>query len=403
MKMMKVNAKLAMILIGGLLVLFSIYFIPSFFLTSFKDVLGSFYDTGKLLYFGYIALAVALFIVYLYKYEVGRLDIDNTASLLELRKETNVASEAAPEVVNEVVTPAPIEVTPVVVQEAEKKPEPKKAIAKPKAKKVQPKEKAKPAPKKVAQKPVAKKVPVTKPKRTVKKAKAREYFTFTFLGHDYQISKGWETIFKGEAKKSYFKSLEQEIAETSKTKVLYPAVEDIFRAFEYTDPSEIKVIIIGKIPWYRKNQADGLAYSSKRGEDINLTSKVIVEEAASDLKIKYNDGSLVKWAQAGVFLINMGLTTPNDKPLSHLDAWTRFTTLALQRALDTKQGKVGLLWGEYALTYEPMFKKAKVNVIKSVNPSPLSAANGFNGSKPFSHANELLKKAKVKPVDWSLK
>ncbi|MFA7101426.1 MAG: hypothetical protein WC196_06860, partial [Bacilli bacterium] len=75
--MMKVNAKLAMILIGGLLVLFSIYFIPSFFLTSFKDVLGSFYDTGKLLYFGYIALAVALFIVYLYRYEVGRLDIDN--------------------------------------------------------------------------------------------------------------------------------------------------------------------------------------------------------------------------------------------------------------------------------------------------------------------------------------
>jgi uracil-DNA glycosylase len=41
-------------------------------------------------------------------------------------------------------------------------------------------------------------------------------------------------------------------------------------------------------------------------------------------------------------------------------------------------------------------------VIESAHPSPLSARNGFLGSKPFSRANAALVEAGLEPLDWSL-
>ncbi len=42
-------------------------------------------------------------------------------------------------------------------------------------------------------------------------------------------------------------------------------------------------------------------------------------------------------------------------------------------------------------------------VLKAPNPSPLSAANGFYGSKPFSQTNEFLVSKGYKAIDWELK
>ena len=39
-------------------------------------------------------------------------------------------------------------------------------------------------------------------------------------------------------------------------------------------------------------------------------------------------------------------------------------------------------------------------MLKAVHPSPLSAHRGFLGCKHFSQANEYLKKAGKKPIDW---
>ncbi len=40
--------------------------------------------------------------------------------------------------------------------------------------------------------------------------------------------------------------------------------------------------------------------------------------------------------------------------------------------------------------------------IRSAHPSPLSAASGFFGSRPFSRANALLVEQGGTPVDWRL-
>jgi uracil-DNA glycosylase len=41
-------------------------------------------------------------------------------------------------------------------------------------------------------------------------------------------------------------------------------------------------------------------------------------------------------------------------------------------------------------------------MIESAHPSPLSAARGFFGSKPFSRTNALLEQLGAEPIDWHL-
>ena len=61
-----------------------------------------------------------------------------------------------------------------------------------------------------------------------------------------------------------------------------------------------------------------------------------------------------------------------------------------------------LLWGAYAQKKIPIIDQERHVVIKSAHPSPLSAANGFFGSKPFSKVNAALVEAGEKPIDWRL-
>ena len=63
---------------------------------------------------------------------------------------------------------------------------------------------------------------------------------------------------------------------------------------------------------------------------------------------------------------------------------------------------VFLLWGGYAQKKAKLIDGKRHLVIKGVHPSPLSARNGFFGSKPFSTINNALEDSGSKPVDWAL-
>ncbi len=64
------------------------------------------------------------------------------------------------------------------------------------------------------------------------------------------------------------------------------------------------------------------------------------------------------------------------------------------------QPLVAILWGRDARTLKPMLVPHPC--IESAHPSPLSAHNGFFGSRPFSRANALLAERGAEPIDWLL-
>jgi uracil-DNA glycosylase len=63
---------------------------------------------------------------------------------------------------------------------------------------------------------------------------------------------------------------------------------------------------------------------------------------------------------------------------------------------------VFVLWGRYARDKKALIDLDRHMVIESAHPSPMSADNGFFGSRPFSKVNEALTKNGLSPINWQL-
>ena len=113
------------------------------------------------------------------------------------------------------------------------------------------------------------------------------------------------------------------------------------------------------------------------------------------------NGDLSAWADAGVMLLNRALTVAPGAANSHRGkGWEPVT----DRAIDVLAARGGplaaILWGSNARSLKP--RLGSVPCVESVHPSPLSARNGFFGSRPFSRVNTLLAEQGGEPVDWTL-
>jgi len=63
---------------------------------------------------------------------------------------------------------------------------------------------------------------------------------------------------------------------------------------------------------------------------------------------------------------------------------------------------VFILWGRPAQMKEKMLNNPKHLILKAAHPSPLSAHNGFFGSRPFSQTNRFLEENGLEPIDWQI-
>ena len=79
------------------------------------------------------------------------------------------------------------------------------------------------------------------------------------------------------------------------------------------------------------------------------------------------------------------------------------TSLEVLKAVASKPHRVVfILWGANARRKKALIDLSCHTVIESAHPSPLSAHNGFFGSRPFSRTNAALTDAGLEPIDWSL-
>ena len=128
----------------------------------------------------------------------------------------------------------------------------------------------------------------------------------------------------------------------------------------------------------------------------------IFKELQSDLGIAPpTSGSLVRWAEQGVFLLNASLTVREHQAGSHQNmGWEQFTDAVIRLLAEEREHLVFILWGGYAQRKGAFIDRAKHLVIASPHPSPLSAYHGFFGTKPFSRTNEYLIANGVEPIKW---
>jgi uracil-DNA glycosylase len=185
---------------------------------------------------------------------------------------------------------------------------------------------------------------------------------------------------------------------------VFPPAEDVFNAFRYTPLEKVKVFLLGQDPYPGVGHAHGLCFSVRPGVRLPGSLRNIYQELTDDLGLKTpKHGYLASWAKQGVLMLNACLTVCADAPNSHANkGWEKFTDAVIATVNDRVQPVVFLLWGAYAQKKIKLIDEARHIVIKSAHPSPLSAANGFFGSKPFSKINTALTKLGEVPIDWQL-
>ncbi len=201
-----------------------------------------------------------------------------------------------------------------------------------------------------------------------------------------------------------YKKFYSEIEKEYQTKTIFPPKDYIFNALKLTSFKDTKVVIVGQDPYHGEGEAHGLSFSVQDGIKLPPSLQNIYKELYDDLKIKpYPKGDLTKWAKEGVLLLNAVLTVEKDKAASHRGKGWELLTDYIIKVLNTKEDPVVfILWGNFAKEKSKLITNPKHLIIKSAHPSPLSAYNGFFGSKPFSKTNNYLKDHNLKEIDWDL-
>lgn len=218
------------------------------------------------------------------------------------------------------------------------------------------------------------------------------------------IGNDWDEKLKVVEESPNFNKFYNNILKLYETKDIFPPKDLIFNALKLTPFKDVKVVIVGQDPYHGIGEAHGLSFSVLDGIKIPPSLKNIYKELYNDLGIVApNSGNLTKWAKEGVLLLNASLTVEKDKPNSHANiGWQPLTDYIIRILNNKKEPIVFILWGKFAQSKKVFITNPNHLVIESSHPSPYSASVSFFGSKPFSKANNFLKKNKIEPVDWSL-
>ncbi len=189
--------------------------------------------------------------------------------------------------------------------------------------------------------------------------------------------------------------------EVSEGRTYLPAGENVLRAFK--QPFEdVRVLIVGQDPYPTPGNAVGLSFSVAPDVRLPASLRNIYKEMVDDLGVPMpSNGDLTPWTRQGVLLLNRVLSVEPGKAGSHRGkGWEAVTEQAIRALAERDKPLVAILWGRDARNLRPLMPG--VPCVESAHPSPLSARNGFFGSKPFSRANEMLKEQNSDLVNWEL-
>ena len=219
-----------------------------------------------------------------------------------------------------------------------------------------------------------------------------------------QLPPLWQDLLAHETTTPYWSTLQNFVAAERQVVNVYPPLGATFHAFALTAPAEVRVVILGQDPYHSQGQANGLCFSVANGVKIPPSLRNIYKELHADLGIAPStSGDLTSWARQGVLLLNATLTVRQDGAGTHQGhGWEVFTD-AVVRTLGSQKSPIAfVLWGAFARNKKSLITQPQHTIIESVHPSPLSAHNGFIGSKPFSQINQALRANDSDPIDWQI-
>jgi uracil-DNA glycosylase len=214
----------------------------------------------------------------------------------------------------------------------------------------------------------------------------------------------WVPIVADELTKPYFLDLKRFLETERAEHQVFPPEARVFTALELTPPQEVRVVILGQDPYHDIGQAHGLCFSVLPGVNLPGSLRNIFKELKDDLgSTAPKHGCLISWARQGVLMLNTVLTVRAHEANSHRGrGWETFTDTIIGRLSNRIDSMIFVLWGKPAQAKKKLIDTNKHIVLESAHPSPLSAHNGFFGSKPFSKINQAQSAWGKPEIDWRI-
>lgn len=218
------------------------------------------------------------------------------------------------------------------------------------------------------------------------------------------IGNDWDEVLKGEFEKEYYLKLREFLKQEYFTRKIFPDMYDIFNALKYTPYDKVKAVIIGQDPYHGEGQAHGLCFSVREGIEKPPSLKNIFKELHDDTGFtEPENGTLTKWAEDGVLLLNAVLTVREGQANSHQGkGWEIFTDTVISHLNKREKPMVFILWGRNARNKKTLITNPAHKILEAAHPSPLSAYNGFFGCRHFSETNKFLKANGIEEINWQI-
>ncbi len=216
-----------------------------------------------------------------------------------------------------------------------------------------------------------------------------------------QLPLNWINFLTGYTNFKLLGATLRQLAEERQNHTVYPPEGRVFHALRSTPPEAVKAVIIGQDPYHGPGQACGLSFSVPDGVMPPPSLKNIFKEYQADLGLPLPvSGNLEPWAARGVLLLNAILSVEAEHAASHRHLnWEVFTDSVIAALAADARPKVFILWGNYAIGKQKyILNHPQHLILKSAHPSPLSAHNGFFGSRVFSKSSRFLNE----PDLWQL-
>lgn len=223
------------------------------------------------------------------------------------------------------------------------------------------------------------------------------------------IGTEWTDRLTHELDKDYMKQVAVKVNAERKSSTVYPANQDVFKAFKLTNYSDVKVVVLGQDP-YPADYANGLAFgindaaSSYPYSLTQLFAELDRNQTDKGFLPTAHEGSLEAWASQGVLLLNTRLTV-GSKPGSHANfGWEEFTKHVIEDINRSPLPIVFMLWGTYAGSYAHLIDSKFHRVLHAPHPAASSHATysgpSFVGCNHFEVANDVLRKTRGISINW---
>lgn len=218
------------------------------------------------------------------------------------------------------------------------------------------------------------------------------------------LPEAWRRALGGRVKRSMYEELGAFVAAERESGPVFPPHDQVFAALEATTPDRVKAVLLGQDPYHGPGQAHGLCFSVRPEVPIPPSLVNILQELQDDLGFPPpRHGDLRHWANQGVLMLNTVLTVRSGQANSHRGrGWEEFTDAVISEVSAGPNRVVFILWGNPAKAKRKLIDVNRHAIVQSAHPSPLSAHNGFFGSRPFSQVNRALVGFGHAPIDWRL-